>query len=59
MNLLVEEQQTILNTSSEEIIIVLSAVHQYLEANNLPHIELSTFGRNRSFWYEFIRIKTI
>ena len=54
MNLLVEEQQTILNTSSEEIIIVLSAVHQYLEANNLPHIELSTFGRNRSFWYEFI-----
>ena len=59
MNLLVEEHKTILYTSSEEIIIVLSAVHQYLGANNLLLIELSTFDRNRSFWHEFIQIKTI
>ena len=43
IDLLVEGQETILDTSSSENITVLSAVHQHLEAKNLPPIELLKF----------------
>ena len=54
IDLLVEGQETILDTSSSENITVLSAVHQHLEAQNLPPIELLTFDGNPSCWPEFI-----
>ena len=54
INLLVEGQETILDTSSSENITVLSAVHQHLEAKNLPPIELLTFDGNPTCWPEFI-----
>ena len=43
---LVEGQETILESNSNEKITVLSAVHQQLEARNLPPIELLTFDGN-------------
>ena len=54
IDLLVEGQEIILDTSSSENITVLSAVHQDLEAKNLPPIELLTFHGNPSCWSEFI-----
>ena len=54
IDLLVEGQETILDTSSSENITVLSAVHQHLEAKNLPPIELLTFDGNPTCWPEFI-----
>ena len=54
IDLLVEGQETILDISSSENITVLSAVHQHLEAKNLPPIELLTFDGNASYWPEFI-----
>ena len=54
IDLLVEGQNTILDTSSSENITVLSAVHQHLEAKNLPPIELLTFDGNPTCWPEFI-----
>ena len=54
IDLLVEGQETILDTTSSEDITVLGAVHQHLEAKNFPPIELLTFDGNRSCWPEFI-----
>ena len=51
---LAEGQEAILDTSSSEDNTVLSAVHQHLEAKNLPPIELLTFDGNPSCWSEFI-----
>ena len=51
---LVEGQETILESTSNEKITVLSAVHQQLEARNLPPIELLTFDGNPGSWSEFI-----
>ena len=56
IDLLVEGQETILDTCSSEDITVLSAVYQHLEAKNLPPIELLTFDGNPSCWPEFIEI---
>ena len=54
IDLLVEGQETILDTRSSEDITVLNAVHQHLAAKNLPPIELLTFDGNPSCWPEFI-----
>ena len=54
IDLLVERQEKILDTSSSENITALSAVHQHLEAKNLPPIELLTFDGNPSCRPEFI-----
>ena len=51
---LVEGQETILESNSNEKITVLTAVHQQLEARNLPPIELLTFDGNPGCWPEFI-----
>ena len=59
IDLLVEGQETILDTCSSEDITVLSAVYQHLEAKNLPPIELLTFDGNPSCWPEFIEISKI
>ena len=54
IDLLVKGQEIISDTSSREDNTLLSAVHQHLEAKNLPPIELLTFDGNPSCWPEFI-----
>ena len=53
IDLLVEGQETTLDTRSSKDITVSSAVHQHLEAKNLPPVELLTSDGNPSCWPEF------
>ena len=50
VDLLVEVQRVMLDTSSSDNIAVISTVHQHLDMKKLPTIEVLTFNRHWSCW---------